>query len=128
MFFIDFKDHMENHHVGYLRRCSDRRFGAATRRAFEEATGLGESDYWDQANPGGAAVDTDPLMADYAMEHGAKIWGWQAHGDRCGGIPGTSNEEIEAMLDEKLAQLKVRYPGVHVKIIATEAGTTIHEL
>lgn len=31
---------------GYLRRCMDRRFGEATRAAFEQKTGLGANDYW----------------------------------------------------------------------------------
>ena len=114
--------------LGYLRRCSDRRFGESTRAAFENTAGLGPNDYWDQANPGGASVDTDPLMANYALAHGASMWGWQAHGDAYGGLSGRSNEEIQRLLDEQISAFKQHYPGRHFRIFVTEFEIDIQEV
>lgn len=114
--------------LGFVRRCIDRRYGAGTREAFEQATGLGPAEYWDEAIAGGAAVDQPSTGLDYAVDHGANVFGWQAHLDHCGGQPGVSDEEIEARLDAQIAALKEQYPGRHFKIIASDAGMDIQEV
>lgn len=113
---------------GYVRRCMDKRFGAATRVAFEKATGLGPNDYWDESYPGGAALDTNPMGVEYAVTNGATIFGWQAHGDHCGGQPGVSDAEIQARLDAHIAQLREKFPGRHFRIFARETGVEIQEV
>jgi hypothetical protein len=114
--------------LGYLRRCMDKRFGEVTRKAFEKATGLGSADYWDESYPGGAALDHDMTGLEYAISHGATIFGWQAHGNHCGGQPGVSDEEINNRLDNQTALLKKNYPGRHFRIFVTEQGVDIEEL
>lgn len=114
--------------LGYLRRCIDRRFGAKTRTAFEKVTGLGPDDYWDEAYPGGTALPAPTNGADLAAEHGASIFGWQAHGSKCGGQPGVGDSEIQDRLNAQIAQLKKRYPGHHFRIFATEVGIDIREV
>ena len=101
---------------GYVRRCMDRRFGQATRKAFEEKTGLAPTDYWDESYP------------EYAASHGATMFGYQAHGDHCGGQPDVSDADIQARLDVQIAQLSKKYPGRHFRIFATEAGVEIKEV
>lgn len=114
--------------LGYLRRCMDRRFGQETRKAFENAAGLKPNDYWDESYPGGSAVETDQTGVEYAVKHGANVFGWQAHGDHCGGQPGVEDAEIQARLDAKIAQFKEKYPGIHYRIFVTEAGIDIREV
>jgi len=106
----------------------DRRFGQATRKAFEEKTGLAPTDYWDESYPGGAALDTDQTGIEYAASHGATMFGYQAHGDHCGGQPDVSDADIQARLDVQIAQLSKKYPGRHFRIFATEAGVEIKEV
>lgn len=113
---------------GLLTSCMDKRFVASTREAFEQATGLGSDKYWHQAFPGGAVVDFDPLGADYAASHGATKFGWQAHGDTCGGLPGRSNEETQKLLGAKAEEMKAKYPGEHFKIFATSAGIIVERI
>lgn len=114
--------------LGYLCSCMDRRFRAKTREAFEQATGLGVYDYWDESYPGGAALPTDRTGIEYAKDHGATIFAWQAHGDHCGGQPGVSDEEIQKRLDGHIAELREFYPGRHFRIFATEDGIDIKEI
>lgn len=113
---------------GYLRRCMDKRFGEKTRKAFEKAAGIGPNDYWDQSYPGGTAVPTDPTGVDYAIQHGATVFGWQAHGDHCGGQPGVSDSEIQKRLDNQIAELKQKYPGRHFRIFVKETGIEVEEV
>jgi hypothetical protein len=114
--------------LGYLRRCMDKRFGAETREAFEKAAGLGSNDYWDESFPGGSAVPVAETGVEYATHHGAGIFGWQAHGDHCGGQPGVHDADIQARLDSQIAVQKAKYPGRHFRIFATEEGIDIKEV
>lgn len=113
---------------GYLRRCMDKRFGAETREAFEQKTGLGPNEYWDESYPGGAALPTADTGLQYAVGHGATVFGWQAHLDHCGGQPGVSDEEIIAQLDAQIAALKKQYPGRHFRIVASNTVIDIQEV
>jgi hypothetical protein len=83
-----------------LQLCADRRYHRKTMDAFEAATSLASSDgYWIEASAGGAATfRSATLTARYAYEQGARVMGWAAHGDACGGFPGRSDEEIEKKL------------------------------
>ncbi len=128
---------MSNGTLGFLRTCIDKRFVEGSRRAFETATGLGSTAYWHEAYAGGAARDpslvgNDPrtgnnIYADeYAAEHGASIFGWGAHIDTCGGLPGASNTEIAKALDAHIHAMIEKYPDFqHYRILASESGITI---
>ena len=118
----------EQTNLGYLRRCMDKRFGEPTRQAFEKATGLGPTDYWDESYPGGTALPVDETGVVYACQHGATIFGWQAHGNHCGGQPSVPDSEIQQRLDTQIAELKQKYRGRHFRIFATEAGIDIKEV
>lgn len=121
--------HSEGRLLGYLRTCMDRRFVEATRQAFEKATGLKNSGYWHEANPGGAALEIDETGEDYAAAHGASIFGWQAHGDRCGGQPGVDDATIEARLDALIAKRQKKFPKArHFRIFATEGNVEVVEV
>jgi hypothetical protein len=114
--------------TGYLRKCMDKRFGKATRDAFEKISGLGPLNYWLESYPGGAAVSTNSTGCSYAASHGATIFGWQAHGSGCGGQPGISDEEIQKRLDAEIAKRKAEFPGTHYRIYCTENGVEVNEV
>lgn len=114
--------------LGYLRKCMDKRFGHKTREAFERVTGLTPTDYWVESYPGGAALPPDKTGVEYANTHGATIFGWQAHGNGCGGQQGVSDEEIQARLDSEIQKLKAAYPGTHYRIFVTESGIDVREV
>lgn len=115
---------------GFLRTCIDKRFVAESRRAFEMAALLLPADYWHEAYAGGSALPpANTIGEDYAASHGATVFGWQAHIDNCGGIPGASNQEIERMLDERIALMLTKYPQArHFRIVASESGINIREV
>lgn len=115
---------------GFLRTCIDKRFVAVTRAAFEAAVPLGPADYWHEAYAGGSALPPpNTIGEDYAASHGASIFGWQAHIDGCGGLPGRSNQEIESLLDSNIQQMQKKYPGArHFRIVASESGVSILEV
>ena len=113
---------------GFLRRCIDRRYHEETRKLFEKATGLSNTDYWDEGIAGGAAVEADSTGADYAAHHGASLWGWGAHGSTCGGQPGASDAESAARLDRNITKLKPKYRGRHFRIFVTDDSADIHEV
>ncbi|GHO98082.1 hypothetical protein KSF_081300 [Reticulibacter mediterranei] len=122
---------------GFLRTCIDKRFVEASRRKFEEATGLLPTAYWHEAYAGGSARDPslvgndaktgDNIYADqYAAEHGATIFGWQAHIDKCGGLPGADNTDIEKALDVHIRAMITKYPAFqHYRILASDRGIEI---
>ncbi|HEU5227877.1 MAG TPA: hypothetical protein VFU49_08715 [Ktedonobacteraceae bacterium] len=130
--------------VGYLRSCMDRRFLAATRRAFEQLTGLKEDEYFHEAIAGGVLNNVfvpdfpknsppnpspnslpTPDGADYVYGLNGNIitlvvMGWQAHLDHCGGLGEASNAEIrdrfKQLINEGIMQKK--YPNVqHVFLL-----------
>ncbi len=116
--------------LGFLRTCMDRRFVAATREAFENATGLGPADYWHESYAGGAALAPAAAIGEeYALAHGASIFGWQAHLNGCGGQPGVGDQEIARRLDRTLAAMKGKFPQArHFRILASEYGIDITEV
>jgi len=122
---------------GFLRTCIDKRFVEDSRRAFEAATGLAPTDYWHEAYAGGSAKDPSPAVTDlktgkntyadeYAADHGATIFGWQAHIDKCGGLPDADNLAIARALDEHISAMIKKYPDFqHYRILASDEGITI---
>jgi|SRR5437667_12213322 len=116
--------------LGFLRTCMDRRFVATTRAKFEQASGLGSTDYWHEAYAGGSAVSTAGAAGiEYALAHGASIFGWQAHINGCGGQPGVSDEEIANRLDRMVAAMVEKYPHArHFRLLASEAGIDVKEI
>lgn len=119
--------------VGYLRSCMDRRFVEATRRKFEEVTGLSSDRYYHEALAGGALnqvptppPNPNPDGADYVYnnpEIHLEVMGWQVHLDHCGGLPGRDNPWIrthfQALVNSGTFQNK--YPRVrHVFLLASE--------
>ena len=126
--------------LGFLRTCIDRRFVEDSRRAFEEKTGLGSTAYWHEAYAGGAArdpslVENDPktgnnIYADeYAFKHDATIFGWGAHIDGCGGLPGADKTEIEKALDTHIQAMITKYPtSTHYRLLASVSGIEITQV
>ncbi|MGH2506126.1 MAG: hypothetical protein ACRDHZ_01690 [Ktedonobacteraceae bacterium] len=125
--------------LGFLRTCIDKRFVAATREVFEKKTDLAPDKYWHEAYAGGSArdpslVENNPetgnnIYADqYAHEHGARIFGWQAHIDKCGGLPGAGNTAILTALTQHINAMIQKYPGSqHYRILASgEENTPPH--
>lgn len=124
---------------GFLRTCIDKRFVEASRKAFEEKTGLGSDAYWHEAYAGGAArdpslVENDPQTGnniyadDYAARHDATIFGWGAHVDDCGGLPGAERTAIENALDEHIRAMIAKHPDPtfqHWRILASVRGIDI---
>lgn len=114
--------------LGFLRTCIDRRFVEATRRKFEELTRLTPTAYWHEARAGGSAVE--PLTTDgetYAVQHGAVIFGWQAHISHCGAFPPppeNRDAEIIRDLDVTFKAKVIAYPSaIHYSILAREVGS-----
>lgn len=126
--------------AGFLRTCIDKRFVEASRKAFEAATGLSPTSYWHEAYAGGSARDPslvgndartgDNIYANaYAAEHGATVFGWGAHIDVCGGLPGATNAEIEQALDEHIRAMIEKYPTFqHYRLLASEKGIDIRRV
>jgi hypothetical protein len=115
--------------LGFLRSCIDRRFVAGTRAAFERASGLGPTDYWHEAYAGGSSLPPPSSNGEeYALAHGASIFGWQAHINNCGGQPGVSDEEIGRRLDRTLAAMQEKFPHArHFRILASLDGIDVSE-
>lgn len=116
---------------GFLQMCADRRFWLKTVRAFEKETGLSakKEDFWIEASAGGAPGIKSAKTARVAYAHGAKIMGWQAHGDACGGFPNQDNSEMRKKIDAAVLERKKRYPQAkHLKIFASLQGIDITNL
>jgi hypothetical protein len=133
-------EHPSNPRVGYLRSCMDRRFLAATRRKFEEVTGLKEGEYFHEAMAGGALnpnadfashhpPDPDGAAYVYGLRPSAEpppahpvdlvFMGWQAHLDECGGLKGKENTWISASVmglrdGRGVQSMREKYPDAHV--------------
>ena len=128
--------------LGFLRTCIDKRFVEASRRAFEAATHLAPDKYWHEAYAGGAArdpslVENDPktgnnVYADeYASKHHATIFGWGAHVDDCGGLPGADRTAIENALDAHIRAMIAKYHDSsfqHWRILASVSGIEITQV
>lgn len=124
---------------GFLRTCIDNRFVAESRKAFESKTGLAPDAYFHESYPGGAARDASPISNDpktgnnlyadeYAANNGARIFGWQAHLNGCGGLPGATDAEIIQALNKHIAAMVAKYAPPtfqHYRIIASPSGVVI---
>jgi hypothetical protein len=112
---------------GFLQLCADRRFHRLTMQEFEGEAGLGESDYWIEAAAGGApGWDENTLTARFAYDQGARVMGWAAHGDHCGGFPGVSNDEMRQKVERSMQQRAEEFPEAeHIALFATEAGVEV---
>lgn len=131
---------------GFLRSCIDKRFVEATRREFEKHVRddlnlpeFGPTSYWHEAYAGGSAKNPPGKPPDgypdntsdgekYAADHGARIFGWQAHISNCGGFPPPpppQDPEIEAGLLEMFNAKKSQYPQAIIQymILARETET-----
>jgi hypothetical protein len=98
--------------LGFLQLCAERRFHRLTMDAFERETGLSPTDYWIEALAGGApAVALRTRAMEFARSQGATVMGWAAHGDVCGGFPGTGDDRIRAMLETTVARRRLEYPA-----------------
>jgi hypothetical protein len=89
---------------GFLQLCADRRYHRKTMEAFERATGLAPDEYWIEATAGGAPAFEGPTAtAEFAYEKGARVMGWAAHGEGCGGFPGLADDALRTKLAESAA-------------------------
>ncbi len=116
--------------LGFLQLCADRRFHRAVMSAFEDATGLGCDRYWIEATAGGApALETFTTTARFAYDNGARMMGWAAHGDACGGFPGLDDDEIEAKLEAAALARATELPTAeHWTLFATASGIRVVKL
>lgn len=126
--------------LGFLRTCIDLRFVEESRTAFEQEAKLGSKAYWHEAYAGGAARDPSPVGNDpttgnnmyadeYAYKNDARVFGWQAHLDKCGGLPGATNAEITAALNAHIEAMIRKYPdSEHYRILASISGTSIQKV
>lgn len=115
---------MSDQRLGFIQLCADRRFHRATMDAFEACAGLAPDEYWIEASAGGAAaIDHPTATAKFAYEQGARLMGWAAHGDRCGGFPGRPNADIRARLkDSALARAK-EFPDAEHWLLFGQGGS-----
>jgi len=125
--------------LGFLRTCIDKRFVEASRTAFEKETQLGTAAYWHETYAGGAARDPSAISNDpatgnnvyadeYAYKQGARTFGWQAHIDGCGGLPGATGEQIKEALKAHIDAMVAKYPdSSHYSLLASgEVDTPPH--
>jgi hypothetical protein len=112
---------------GFLQLCADRRFHRATMQEFERLTGLAENEYWIEAAAGGAPSWSEPTKTGlFAYDQGARVMGWAAHGDHCGGFPGVSNEEMRGKVEASLNSRANEFPEAeHYALFAHEGGVEV---
>ena len=108
---------------GFLQLCSDRRFHRKIMDEFERVTGLGPTDYYIEARPGGAASWADTTrMARLAYRSGAGFMGWAGHGDACAGFHGTTNAELRRKLDRTARRRAGDFPRATHYLLFAENG------
>lgn len=116
---------MNENTTGVLRRCMDLRFGDIQRLAFMKATGLKYNEFYDLAYPGGAALPDPTGGFDLVLGHGVKVVGMAAHGEKCAGQPGISDDEIVNRLEKQIADFQRDYSGLTVfALFSTVNGGT----
>lgn len=123
----------------------DWRYLAPTRSAFEGATGLGGTEYYQEACAGGALnnpypdfpnfPDNKPPVpngADYVYGLNGKtidlrFMGWQVHVEHCGGLPGLHNDEIVAAFKKLIdaGYFQNKYPSVQHIFLVQPYATVI---
>jgi hypothetical protein len=113
----------EREAYGFLQLCADRRYHRMTMDAFEAGTGLASDRYWIEVTAGGApSFDAVTATAAYAYEMGARIMGWGAHGDGCGGFPGRSDDEMKAMLEAVARERAEDFPDAEHWMLFASGG------
>ena len=120
---------------------------AATRKAFEEKTGLGPNDYCHESYAGGSAIAwhesyaggvpiqaNEDLGVKYIVKQAEEekvtaILGWQAHINGCGGQPNVSDDEIAKRLDRQILAMMAKYPQArHFRLLASEKDIDVQEV
>ncbi len=88
--------------LGFLQLCADRRFHRCLQDQFQKDTGINSpEDYWIHADAGGTPkMECQRIAPDYCYyDKGARLMGWSAHGDICGGFgPDVPDEVIQQAL------------------------------
>jgi hypothetical protein len=112
---------------GFIQLCADRRFHRPTMQEFERLTGLGENDYWIEARAGGAPSWSDNTKTGrFAYEQGARVMCWAAHGDKCGGFPGVSNDDMRRKVESSMKSRAEEFPEAeHYALFAHEGGVEL---
>ena len=108
---------------GFLQLCSDRRYHVKVMEAFEDAADIESDQYYIEARPGGAPSWSDGTrIGRFAYKHGAGFMGWAAHGDRCLGFRGASNEQIRKKLEHIARKRRDDFPRARHFVIFGEGG------
>lgn len=108
---------------GFLQLCSDRRYHVKVMEAFEEAADIGSDQYYIEARPGGAPSWPDTThVGRFAYKRGASLMGWAAHGDRCLGFHGASNEEMRHKLEQVARKRREDFHRAKHFVIFGEGG------
>jgi len=88
--------------LGFLQLCADRRFHRCLQDQFQKDTGINSpQDYWIHADAGGTPkMECQRIAPDYCYyDKGARLMGWSAHGDICGGFgPDVPDDVIQKAL------------------------------
>jgi hypothetical protein len=109
--------------LGFLQMCIERRFHQAVQQRFQEVTGLKPTEYWIHTGVGGSPkMREDHQAPDYCQKEGATVMGWSAHGSKCGGLAGYSDEEIRRLLRAALREKTERYRGLSHHAFFAEEG------
>jgi len=111
-------------HKAYLCACMDHRFFERTLTEFREIAGT-RMVYLETEAGGAPSFGSEPSSARLAYDVpaiSARIMGWAAHGDGCGGFPGRTNDEMREKLIATVKERMRDFPDVrHIALFATEA-------
>lgn len=115
---------------GFLQLCSDRRFHLKVMEAFEEAAEIDPDQYYIEARSGGAPSWADTTrLGRFAYRSGAGVMGWAAHGDRCLGFYGASNDELLARLERTVQKRIGDFPrAAHFLLFGESAEVQVRRL
>lgn len=99
--------------LGFLQLCADRRFHRCLQERFQADAGLASpEEYWIHADAGGTPRMASQTVAPNYCYHDkqVRLMGWSAHGDKCGGWPGASDDEIRRALFKTVRGKVKDYP------------------
>ena len=117
------RDALDPDAKGFLQLCSDRRYHRKIMAEFERVTGLGPSDYYIEARPGGAASWADTTrVARFAYRSGASFMGWAGHGEICRGFYGATNDDLRRKLDRTARRRAGDFPRATHYLLFGENG------
>lgn len=115
--------------LGFLQMCIERRFHQAVQQRFQEVANLKPTDYWVHTGVGGSPNMRDEHLApDYCVKEGATVMGWAAHGSKCGGLPGYSDNKILHLLKATLVEKVERYKGLTHHAFFAQEGDSPEEV